>query len=159
MRGRRTDAKGILAVIAVAAIAEGCSFATVQGPPPASQRQPGYYCTSSVIMPVIDFTLSMVSLFTAIAALNSPNADHGDATNSHLLIGGGVLVGGLAFTSGVVGLARTSDCDQARAEDARRPTLHLERRPASPGDEAAGAAAGQAAGEAAGKAAASASQR
>lgn len=142
-------------MVAVAAIVEGCSFATVQGPPPASQRQPGYYCTSSVIMPVIDFTLSMVSLLTAIGALSSPNAG---AANSHLVIGGGVLVGSLAFSSGVVGLERTSDCDQARAEDARRPPLHLERRPGSPEEEGSGAAAGKAAGEAAGKAAASASQ-
>ena len=110
------------------AIGQGCSFATVQGPPPVSQRQPGYYCTSSVIMPVIDLTLSMVGFLTAIGALSSPSAAYGGATNSHLLIGGGVLVGGLAFTSGVVGLERTSDCDQAKAADAHGPTLHLERR-------------------------------
>jgi len=109
-------------------------------------------------MPVIDFTLSMVSFLTAIGALSSPNAAYGGASNSHLLIGGGVLVGGLAFSSGVVGLARTSDCDLARAEDARRLTLHLDRRPASPEDELASPAAGKAAGEAAAKAAASASQ-
>ena len=145
-------------MVAVAAIVGGCSFATVQGPPPASLRQPGYYCTSSVIMPVIDFTLSMVSFLTAIGALSSSSGAHGDASNSHLLIGGGVLVGGLAFSSGVVGLERTSDCDQARAEDARRLTLHLERQPVSAEDQLASPAAGKAAGEAAAKAAASASQ-
>jgi hypothetical protein len=159
MRGRRTDAKWVLAVVAVMAMVEGCSFATVQGPPPASQRQPGYYCTSSVILPVVDFTLSMVSLLTAIGALSSPDAAYGGATNSHLLIGSGVIVGSLAFFSGVVGLERTSDCDQARAEDERRPPVHLERRPASAEKEATGAAAGKAAGEAAVKGAASASQR
>jgi len=153
MRGCRTDAKGIVAVLAVAAIVEGCSFATVQGPPPASQRQPGYYCTSSVLMPVIDFTVSMASFLAAIGALSSSSGGHGDASNSHLVMGGGVLLGSLAFTSGVVGLVRTSDCDQARAEDARTPNFHLERQPASPEEQAAGPAAGKAAGEAASEAA------
>lgn len=158
MRDHRAHAKGTVAGLAVATIVQGCSFATVQGPPPASQRQRGYYCTSSVIMPAIDFTLSMVGFLTAIRALNDPNAEHGDTTNNHLLIGSGILFGGLAFTSGVVGLERTSDCDHARAEDARRLTLHLEHQPASPEDELASPAAGKAAGEAAAKAAASASQ-
>jgi len=81
-------------------------------------------------MPVVDFALSALSFVTAIRALNSPNSAFGGGTNSGLVIAGGALVGGLAFTSGAVGLARTSDCDKAKAEDVHARTVHLEHAPA-----------------------------
>jgi len=116
-----------VASIGAVFMATGCSVAFVQGPPPAAERRPGFECTTSRAAPIVDLSVSVLSLLLATGAVSNPNSSFGkDPGLRAVTVGSGILVAGGTLMSAVLGLDRISDCELAQA--ATEPSLRVERR-------------------------------
>jgi hypothetical protein len=108
----------------------GCSWIFVQPLPPRYERGDRTDCTTNRAAPVIDTILTLTNVGSAVYEAGQDNV-----ANKGAAVTAGLLVGALWFSSAIYGYSKTSECEDAMADDEprgySRPRTHL--RPVPPG--------------------------
>jgi hypothetical protein len=104
----------LIAVVTVTALT-GCSFALTKGPRP---RDPAFAqmppdCTHSMAWPITDGIIALVAVLTAAGAADENNNVDGNGDNGGA-VATGVIVGGVAVASALVGHSRVTKCRRAQ---------------------------------------------
>ncbi len=102
----------------------GCSWIFVQPLPPSYERRGRTDCTTNRAAPVIDTILTLTNVGSAVYVASQDNV-----TNKGTSVTLGLLVGALWFSSAIYGYSKTSECEDALADDEprgySRPRTHL----------------------------------
>ena len=104
----------LIAVVTATALT-GCSFALTKGPQPRdpaiAQLPPD--CTHSMAWPITDGIIALVAVLTAAGAADENNSVDGNGDNGGAVTTG-VIIGGVAVASALVGHARVTKCRRAQ---------------------------------------------
>ena len=104
----------LIAVLTATTVA-GCSFALTKGPrahdPALAQLPPD--CTHSMAWPITDGIIALVAVLTAAGAADENNNVDGNGDNGGA-VATGVIVGGVAVASALVGHSRVTKCRRAQ---------------------------------------------
>jgi hypothetical protein len=116
-------------LLPISSALSGCSWIFVQPIAPRYERSERLDCTTNRAAPVIDTILTVTNLASAAYVAGQDNV-----TNKGTAVTLGLLVGAMWFSSAIYGYSKTSECEDALAEDeAPRPRMHLRAPPPAVG--------------------------
>jgi len=117
-------------LLPISASLSGCSWIFVQPLPPTYARRGRVDCTTNRAAPVVDTILTLTNVGSAIYVAGQDNV-----TNKGSSVTLGLLVGAMWLSSAIYGYTKTSECEDALAEDEpapyKRPPVRM--RAAPPG--------------------------
>jgi len=90
----------------------GCSWIFVQPLPPRYERGDPTNCTTNRAAPVIDTILTLTNVGSAVYVAGEDNV-----ANKNTAVTLGLLVGAMWFSSAIYGYGKTSECEDALADD------------------------------------------
>jgi hypothetical protein len=116
-------------LLPISSTLSGCSWIFVQPIAPRYERSERLDCTTNRAAPVIDTILTVTNLASAAYVAGQDNV-----TNKGTSVTLGLLVGAMWLSSAIYGYSKTSECEDALAEDeAPGPHLHLRAPPPAVG--------------------------
>jgi hypothetical protein len=101
----------IVVIVAVASLG-ACSFVFTKGPPARSASSsagaPPPACTTTMTVPILDGVVALVAVLAAAGAADSSRMNASEDTNGTIALG--IVVGGVAAASALVGHSRVTKC-------------------------------------------------